>query len=191
MIERLRSWLPLLPLLLLLGATYWLDLQVQPSATGINPNLRHDPDYIVDNFTATTLDKNGKIHFVMSAKKMWHYPDDDTTHLESPQLQSFNAPRLPTRMSAKNGEVTSKGEAVFLRDEVILVRPAYEKSSELTFSTSALHIIPSKDTAETDQAVTMLDARTKVNAVGMILDNKARTIKFLSNVKVEYEPVKK
>jgi len=142
MIERLRSWLPLLPLLLLLAATYWLNLQVQsPDAAG-RKSLRHDPDYIVDNFTATTLDEKGKIRFVMSAKKMWHYPDDDTTHLEDPKLESLTAERPPMRMSALEGEISSKGDEVFLRNDVVIVRPAYADKSELTLKTNYLHVIP-------------------------------------------------
>jgi len=191
MMERLRSWLLLLPLLLLLGGAYWLNLQVQPAGSGSDRNLRHDPDYMIDNFTATTLDEQGKIRFVMSAKKMWHYPDDDSTHLEIPQLTSLTAEHPPLRMSAQNGEISRKGDEVFLRNDVVIVRPAYANKSELTFSTSYLHVVPNKDIVDTDQPVTMVDARTRLNAVGMELDNKARTIKFMSQVKTVYEPVKK
>lgn len=191
MMERLRSWLPLVPLLLLLGATYWLNLQVQSPASGANKNLRHDPDYIIDNFTATTLNEQGKIRFVMSAKKMWHYPDDDTTHLEAPRLESLTAERPPMRMAAQNGEISSKGDEVFLRNDVIIVRPAFANKSELTFSTNYLHVVPNKDIADTNQAVTMIDARSTLNAVGMELDNNTHTVKFLSRVRSVYEPVKK
>ena len=189
--ERLRSLLPLLPLLLLLAATYWLNLQVQSPTSAAGKNLRHDPDYMIDNFTATTLDEQGKIRFVMSAKKMWHYPDDDTTHLEQPRLESLASERPPMRMFALNGEVSSKGDEVFLRNDVTIVRPAYADKSELTLNTEYLHVIPNKDLVNTDRPVTMFDARTALNAVGMELDNKAHTIKFLSHVKTVYEPVKK
>jgi lipopolysaccharide export system protein LptC len=191
MMERLRSWLPLLPLLFLLGAAYWLNLQVQSPASGDKQNLRHDPDYVIDNFTATSLDEQGKIRFVMSAKKMWHYPDDDSTHMEAPRLASFTAEHPPLRISSRDGEVSRKGDDVFLHNEVTIVRPAYADKSELTFNTDYLHVVPNKDTAETDRPVTLVDARTTVNAVGMELDNRARTIKFMSHVKTVYEPVKK
>jgi lipopolysaccharide export system protein LptC len=191
MIERLRSWLPLLPLLLLLVASYWLSLQVQSPTDGAKKNLRHDPDYIIDNLKATTLDEKGKIRFVMSAKKMWHHPDDDTTILEEPQLISLTKERPPLRMNAKNGAISSKGEEVFLRNDVVIVRPAYENKSELTFTTNYLHVKPNQDWADTDSAVSMIDARTKLTAIGMELDNNASTIKFLSRVKTVYEPVKK
>jgi lipopolysaccharide export system protein LptC len=191
MIERLRGWLPLLPLLLLLAGSYWLNLQVESPESAANKNLRHDPDYMIDNFTATTLDEQGKIRFVMSAKKMWHYPDDDSTHLETPRFESMTAEYPPMRISAKKGEISRKGDEVFLRDEVVIVRPAYANKSELTFNTNYLHVIPNKDIVNTDQPVTMADANTTLNAIGMELDNKARTITFFSRVRTVYEPVKK
>ena len=45
--QRLREWSPLLPLLLLLGATYWLNQQVRPLLQEPDGNKRHDPDLIV------------------------------------------------------------------------------------------------------------------------------------------------
>jgi len=191
MMNRLRSWLPLIPLLLLLGATYWLNLQVQSPGSSSNKNLRHDPDYVMDNFTATTLDEKGKIRFLMSAKKMWHYPDDDVTLLEAPRLESLANELVPIKMSALTGEISSKGEEVLLRNDVIIVRPAFANRSELTFKTEYLRVFPNKDFADTNQAVTLLEANSTLHAVGMELDNKTRSIKFLSSVKTDYVPVQK
>lgn len=191
MMERIRSWLPLLPLLMLLGATYWLNLQVQSPAAGADKNLRHDPDYIIDNFTATTLDELGKVRFVMSAKKMVHYPDNDTTYLEAPQIVSLTTDRPPIRMSAQSGELSHKGDEIFLRDEVTIVRPAFARQSELTFKTDYLHVLPNKDTADSDRAVLLADARTTLNAIGMELDYKTHIVKFLSKVQTVYEPARK
>jgi lipopolysaccharide export system protein LptC len=189
--ERLRSWLPLIPLLLLLAAIYWLNMQVQPLAPESNQNLRHDPDYIIDNFTATSLNNQGKVRFVMSAKKMLHYPDDDTTFLTLPQLSSMTAEYPPVRMTAETGEISSKGEDVYLRKNVVIVRPAYADKSELTFNTSYLHVMPNQNIADTDQAISMVDAHITYNAVGMELDNNAHVVKFLSQVKSVYESPKK
>jgi lipopolysaccharide export system protein LptC len=189
--ERLRSWIPLLPLILLLAATYWLNLQVQAPAAGTGKTLRHDPDYIVDNFTATSLDERGKIRFVMSAKQMVHYPDDDTTLLLAPHLLSLSDEYPPWRMDAQNGELSHKGDEIFLRNDVIIVRPAYAKQSEVTFKTNYLHVLPNKNTADTDKPVSLVDARTNMEANGMELDYKAHVVKFLSRVKTVYEPVKK
>jgi lipopolysaccharide export system protein LptC len=176
--------------LLLLAATYWLNKQVRPPVPS-NANLRHDPDYVINNFTATTLDDQGKPRFTISAQKMWHYPDDDSTHLEAPQLISMLAGTPPISTSALRGTVSSKGDEVFLYDDVLIVRPAYANHGKQTFSTNYLHITPDKDTADTGHLVTMVTASATMQAVGMELDNKARTVKLLSRVKSTYEPVKK
>jgi len=189
--ERLRNWLPLLPLILLLGAIYWLNLQVQGPAGGGNKSLRHDPDYIIDNFTASSLDEKGKVRFVMSAKQMRHYPDDDTTHLEAPQLLSLTAEHPPMRMTAQNGEISHKGDEVFLRDDVTIVRPAFAKQSELTFKTSYLHVLPNNNTADSNQPVTLVDDRTNMEANGMELNYQTHVVQFLSRVKTVYAPAKK
>jgi len=191
MMERLRSWIPLLPLLLLLGATYWLNLQVQGPASPSSNNLRHDPDYMIDNFTATSLDEQGKVSFVVSAKKMVHFPDDDTTHLDSPQIVSLTAERPPMHMSALTGELSHKGDEIFLRNDVVIVRPAFAKQSELTFKTNYLHVLPNKSLADSNEAVNLVDARTNLNAIGMELDYKTHIVKFLSKVKTVYEPARK
>ncbi|MBI5006339.1 MAG: LPS export ABC transporter periplasmic protein LptC [Nitrosomonadales bacterium] len=186
--EKARAWLPVLPLLLLLAATYWLDLQVQPQPkTG--GQQRHDVDYVIDNFSAITLSEEGRPRFTLSAEKLWHYPDDDTTHLQMPLLTNLYPDRPPTRTSAQSGMVSSKGDEVFLFDQVRILRPAFGDASEQLFSTNYLHVIPDSDWADTDQPVVVTDQYNILRAVGMELDNKARTVKLLSRVRATHEPI--
>lgn len=189
-LQKLREWSSLLPLLLLLAAAYWLNLQVQPLSAKPGNVKRHAPDFIVGGFTATTLDEHGVPRFIMTAQKMTHYPDNDSTHLELPQLASFFPARPTIYTSAKRGEVSSKGEEVFLHDEVRLVRAGSETQSTMKFSTDYLHVIPEREQADTDHPVVMTDAHNVVHAVGMQLDNKARTIKLLAQVRSQHEPAK-
>lgn len=185
---RLRAWLPLLPLVLLLAATYWLNQQVQPLPQ-IQSQQRHDVDYIVDGFSAITLNMQGQPRFIVSAEKMWHYPDDDTTHLQMPQLTSLYADRPPILTSAQTGMISRKGDEVFLYDEVRVLRPATGAIEEQRFATDYLRVVPDRDWAETDQSVVMTSRRGIIRAVGMELDNKTRTAKLLSRVRATHEPV--
>ncbi len=195
-IDRLRAWLAGLPmllvlLLLLLAATYWLNQQVQPLPIMPDSSKRHDPDFIVNKFVATTHNEQGKPRFVMAAKKMLHYPDNDSTHLEAPELTSFDPDQPPMQTSANNGMVSGKGEEIFLRDDVKIVRSASATQREITFTTTYLHVIPDRGWAETDQPVTMIDGRNIVHAVGMQFDNKAHIVKLLAQVNSEYVPENK
>ena len=187
-LQRLREWSPLLPLLLLLAATYWLNQQVQPLPPKPDSSKRHDPDFIISKFVATTLNEQGLPRFLMSAKKMVHYPDDDSTHLEEPQLSSLYPDRPAVYTSSRRGEVSSKGDEVFLRDEVKLVRMPGPTQSEMAITTAYLHVVPDRDWADTDLPITLVDAHNIVNAVGLQFDNKARMVKLLAQVRSRYEP---
>ena len=189
-VERLRAWSALLPLLLLLAATYWLDQQVQPLSPRPDDSKRHDPDYIVNDLSATTLDDKGRVHYIMAAQKMLHYPDDDSTYLEEPRLTSLYPDRPPVHVSARRGEVSSKGEQVFLHDDVRVVRDAGAKQGQMVLTTSYLHVLPDSDTADTDRPLTIVDDYNVVNAVGMKLNNRTGVIQLLAGVTSQHESAK-
>lgn len=186
--SRARHWLAVLPLLGLLGVTYWLNQLVQPEPAKPDSSKRHDPDAIMENFSATKLNEQGTPRFLMSANKMLHYPDDDSTAVEMPRLAMLSAERPPVHISAKRGLVSSKGDEVFLHDNVEVVREASTQQEKLTLRTEYLHIIPDKDLAKTDRPVTITDALDTVHATGLEMDNQARTLKLLSQVRSEYVP---
>ena len=187
-LDRLRTWSALLPLLLLLGATYWLDQQVLPLPPHADDSKRHDPDYIINNLSATTLNEHGKPHYLMTAEKMVHYPDDDSTHMVQPRMVSLHADRPPVYVSALRGKVSSDGEQVFLQDDVKVVRGASASRSQMTFTTSFLHVLPDQDLADTDRPVTIVDDSTVVNGVGMKLNNKTGVAELLAQVVSQHEP---
>ncbi len=189
--RRLRAWLILLPALLLLTVIYWVSVTVELPSQKVNSKQRHDPDFFVENFSATTLTEQGMPRFTMSAAKMLHYPDDDSTHLETIQLASVQPDRPTLRIFALNGTLSNKGEEVFLRDHVQIIREDPDKQSDMKFTTTFLHVIPDLNIAKTDQAVTLIDGNNTVHAVGMVLDHSARTINLLNLVRSEYAPVKK
>ena len=186
-LHRLREWSIVLPLLLLLGATYWLNQQVRPLPPVPDGKKRHDPDIIISKFAATTLNEQGAPHFILSAQKMVHYPDNDSTHLEDLHLSSLYSGQPPVYTTARQGEISSKGNEVFLRDEVKLVRLSSVTQSEMTLTTSYLHAVPNLGLMDTDRPIVMADAHNAIHAVGMTFDNKARVMKLLSQVKSQHE----
>lgn len=184
--DRLRGWLPLLPLLLLLLASYWLSLQVAPIAA-VERELRHDVDFAVEKLSSTTLNDSGLPRFKLSAEKMWHYPDDETTHLQMPLFTSYLPDRPPSHTSAQSGTISNLSSDIWLREGVQVVRPASGTLVEQRFQTDYLHIAPERDFAETDHPVLMRSGNNTISAVGMEIDNRARTVKLLSQVKASHE----
>ena len=163
MLERLRSWLPIIPLILLLAGTYWLNQQVHPFEEKPDDNKRHDVDYSVENISSVTLDQFGHARYLMTAEKMWHYP-------------------------SQTGKVSTHGDEVFLYDNVKIVRLPDTPKDDLTFSTEYLHVIPDKDQADTDHPVNIVTPRDTIDAIGMTLDNKLQIVHLLSAVRATHVP---
>lgn len=184
--NRLRAWLPLLPVIALLLGSYWLNLQVKPyePSTGA---LRHDVDFVVYGLRSTALNTEGQPRFTLITDKMWHYPDDDTTHMQSPILTSFFKDQPPTRIDALNGMLSSKGEEIQLREDVHIFRPGKLPSQAQHFKTEYLRVLPDDGWAETNFPVLMYDRYNTINAVGMELNNEARTVRFLKQVRSVHE----
>jgi len=184
--SRTRYWLPLLPLLGLLVFTYWLNQMARMEPGKPDSGKRHDPDAIIENFSAIKLNEQGTPHFIMAAKKMVHYPDDDSTTLEVPHLTSLSAGRPTIHAVAKRGIVSSKGDEVFLHEDVEVLREASASQNELRIHTEYLHLVPDHDWADTDRIVTIIEDHNTVQATGMEMDHRARTLKLLAGVKSEY-----
>lgn len=183
---RSRYWLPLLPLLALLAFVYWLDQQAQQEVAATMKSQRHDPDGIMDNFHATKMDLQGVPRFLLSAKQLRHYPDHDTTELDMPRMTMLTQDRPPVHMNGKSGNISSGGNEVVFRDDVSVLREAVGDQSAMTLRTEYLRVLPNQDWANTDKAVTMVNANNTVHAIGMEMDNKARTMKLLSQVRSEH-----
>ena len=190
MMQRLGAWFPVILLAAVAGVTVWLDRQLQPPERAGEGKVRHDPDYIVENFSATRTGPDGTPRYTLSARRMVHYPDDDTTYLDAPKLVNFRDSRIAVTVTSKNAMVSSNGENAYLTDDVRLVRSAYADKSEMTMLTSYLHVVPDNDTAETDKPVQIKDANTLITSVGLEFNNRTRILKLLSNVRGRYEKPK-
>ena len=121
-IARVRYWLLLIPLLALLALTYWLNQQVRPDSIKLDNTSRHQPDAIVENFSAIKLGVQGTPSLIIAAQKMLHFPDGDSTTLEMPHITSLSAERPTIHISAKRGILSSKGDEIFLHDNVEILR---------------------------------------------------------------------
>ncbi len=187
MMQRFTAWFPVLLLTLLAAVTFWLDREVQPPEVAGDGRPRHDPDYIVENFSATRIGKDGRAQHTLHARRMVHYPDDDTTHLELPRLVSYRGAGEAVTVTAKTALLSSNGENAYLTDDVRLVRAARNGDGELVMETNWLHVMPEEHIARTDRPVRIADANMLITAVGLELNSETRILKLHSNVRGRYE----
>lgn len=184
--DRLITWSPLILVALLATMSFWLDRKVQPLAHLPDGSTRHDPDFIVEGFSAVKMNPDGTRRYALAAKRMVHFPDDNSTQLELPRLVYFDYQRAPVTIRSETAEAVQGGDDVFFRGDVQIIREAYASNAELGVFTSFLHVIPDKDLAKTDKPVRMVEGSSTASSVGLEFNNATREIKLLSEVKASY-----
>jgi len=183
---RLVRWYPVLFLALLAALTAWIDQTVQPPPPVRDGSTRHDPDFIIDDFSATRMNPDGSQRHSVVGSKMVHYPDDNSTHVEEPRFVHYDYATAPVRVTANRALISHNGENVYFIGDVLIKREAYADNDAMQLETEMLQIIPDRDLAKTDKPVTMTSGTSRVDSVGMEFDNRTRIVKLLSKVKVTY-----
>jgi lipopolysaccharide export system protein LptC len=166
----------------LAALTMWLEHMVQAPAAGRPNTLEHDPDFIVEGFTATSLDKAGRPESQLTAIRMTHYPDDETTEIEEPRLVQFREQGPPVRISAERGTVTKDGEEVRLYGNVLVVREGTKGRPALQMETTYLQVFPKQDVARTPEAVVITEGASRLTGVGMDYNTKTRQLELKARV---------
>ncbi len=182
-------WLPLAVLGLLVGLTLWLNQLVQAPAQRSDGALRHDPDAIVEKFDARKLGEDGRVLYTLAAKKMVHYPDDDSALLESLTLEAFEPGQPKMTVTADHGRLERAGDRVWIEGHVVLVREGDTKTEPARVTTDRLLVLPDAGIASTTSEVTMTSPSGRVVAAGLEVDNKTRTI-TLDHVRATYQSAK-
>jgi lipopolysaccharide export system protein LptC len=178
---------PLAIMFVLALITVWLERAVREEET--HPSLRrHDPDWTVDNFRLTTYARDGAPESMLSAAKMLHYPDDDTTELIAPHVVQSKPSEPRMTLSAARGALSRDGEEIFLYDDVVLVREAHGGRPAARLTTSFLHLPRGRSLARTDREVTIVEGDRSLSGRGMEYDNEAQRLELRSQVRGRFEP---
>jgi lipopolysaccharide export system protein LptC len=178
---------PLALMLALALLTFYLERTVREEESP--PALRrHDPDYLVTNFTTTTYNAAGAAETVMSAERMVHYPDDDTTELFAPRVVQAkpNQPRYSVR--ADRGQLSRDGDEIFLYDSVLLVRDASAEGPEARMTTEFLHVLRDRALVRTDREVKIVEGSRSLQGRGMEYNNDTRSLVLRSDVVARFGP---
>lgn len=173
---------PILLLGFLAGLSYWLERAAQVPSTQRDGKMRHDPDSIVDNFSVRRFNDLGQLQYILKAPKMTHYPDDDTSELVNAKLTYIRPGAPDVTIFGKAALVTSKGDTVYLTQEVIATRAPTVDRPEMVATMPDLTVYPEKGTAHTDSPVEINQGPTWMKGVGFSLDNNTSVIELHSQV---------
>ncbi|WP_313950789.1 LPS export ABC transporter periplasmic protein LptC [Accumulibacter sp.] len=187
----MRQWstaaLPISILLILAALTFWLRYATDLAETHGDGKHRHDPDYIVTDATIRKVGPSGNLQYTLFADEIRHYPDNDTTEMDSPKLVYLHPSKPPVTISAVHGHLSPKGERVDLSEKVEMQRAATAKQQPLSLETPQLTVLTNEERAFTKSPVLITQGDSWVRGVGMQVDNKLQTYLLESAVTGQIE----
>jgi lipopolysaccharide export system protein LptC len=188
--NRVTSLFPLLLMLALAAGSFWLERAVQAPELDKSGRMRHDPDFIAENFNITKMNLAGKPEYVLFAERMLHYPDDDSTDIVAPRLVQAQNKASPISIRSDSGTLSSRGEEAKLYGNVVVVREASKGQSEMRMQTEYLEVFPDRDFARTDKPVVITQDNSRLSGVGMEFDNKTQQFALQSRVQGTFDVAK-
>ena len=157
--------------------SYWLAEQARLSDAAPKKS-GHDIDYTASDITLTRMDDQGRAQYVIDAKKLIHYADDDSGELTAPRLAGAKADRPEMRVRADLGKTTSEGEEVRLYGNVVLNRAPWKGAPELVAKSPYMLALPEQEILRTDQPIAVTQGGSHITANGMQYDNGDRKLQL-------------
>lgn len=172
------------------ASAWWAVSTLQFESTPIKNilKLRTGPNHYMEDFTATTMDDQGKPRMQLSAPHMAHYPNGDKTVLTKPNFTFHQRDKLKTwTVNADNGTVLQDGDEVLLEGNVF-IQGRDQNNQDITISTRALRVLPNDDYAESKDPVHITQGKHVLDAVGVKLFLDKQLLLLVSNVRGVYVP---
>ena len=111
-------------LVALAALAWWLPNALTPRGNLFDSESRHDPDFTIDNFTATEMNAQGQRKHELRAAKLVHYADDESSDLTQPYLIQFPPDAAPVHTRADRGRVSPDGKEILMQGNVRVTRGA-------------------------------------------------------------------
>lgn len=109
-------------LILLATGSWWLTRTASVTEKPFDGKLRHDPDYIIESFSATVMDAQGRRRHVLSAERLVHYGDDGSSDLDQPYLIQYREGSVPLHTRADRGWMPADRSEILLQSNAVSAR---------------------------------------------------------------------
>ncbi|MEW6676482.1 MAG: LPS export ABC transporter periplasmic protein LptC [Pseudomonadota bacterium] len=180
-------WIPLVLAGVLALLAVWLNQLTHRPVMEDHGGFAHEPDTIVTRFNALAFDAEGRPLHRLTADKLIHYMDDDTTEIMNPRFRVLEGGRLQSDVVASRGQISTNGQHVHLLGNVRVRRYSETGGLPVTLDTDYLWITPDAHLMRTDRAVTLRQGKTVITAGSMLANTKNKELTLSKGVHGYYE----
>lgn len=182
--KRFPRLFPLLLVVLLALLTIALDRVTRES--GVSAAIDNSqPEYTVEDFTATRFNAQGLPQDRLRANKMWQYPNAKDIEFEQPFLTSFKDGQLNYTVAGEVGRYNNSSGMAWFDQKVQLVDPQPGKPP-LQIDTRALTVNLNDSVARSPAAVTVTEGDSVVRAIGFVYEQSKGLLSLQSKVRIHY-----
>jgi len=187
--DRIAAALSMVLLLALAAGSYYLaQSSLRDTGTAATRGPTHEPDYFVEDVVFTRINASGEPVFRMSAQRMLHYPDDQSSAYDRPVLVSLDPAKPRVSLRADQGSSSAEGEETTLTGNVVLVRSETATEPAMTIRTERVTVYSETEIARTDLPVRIERGTSVLTGIGMEFNNAARSLKVDSRVQLTWQP---
>ena len=186
---QLSLYLPVVLMGVLALGAYWLvrsSPQLLPSVSTLAP--RHEPDYLMRNFSVKTFDDTGRLKSELTGSNARHYPDTDTMEIDLVRIRSINESNRLTTASARRAftnrdasEVQLFGAARVVREPVPVQNGTPEPRSE--FRGEYLHAFMQTGRVDSHLPVELIRGQDRITADAMEFAEHDRVLQLKGRVR--------
>lgn len=128
-----------------MGLTFWLSQYVETKPAARNAAPKHEPDTIIENFSAKKLTLAGDVEYAVNAKQMMHFPDNDSSELTGVELIATQPGKPRAVLTAPRGELIRRSDGsdeVLMSGGVLIESDGLGQYPPMKIRTQNLHAFP-------------------------------------------------
>jgi lipopolysaccharide export system protein LptC len=186
--DTLSSYLPLLLMLLLVLATWWLVRSTPlPGPPAEARPVRSEPDYTMRQFALERFDAAGRLVLRVEGDWLRHFPDTDRVEIEQAQIRAIAPDGRVTLASARRALGNGDGSELQLLGGAEVTSTDAD-GAPVWIKSEFLHAFLVTERVRTDRPVVVRHGNTEVSAAGLEYDNGARRLDLTGPMKAVLKP---
>jgi lipopolysaccharide export system protein LptC len=188
-LDRWTIYLPLFLFALLALGSWWLVRSMPDLVSpGIDPQLRQDPDFRIDQFTVKSFDASGRLTREISGQSATHFPATQSLHIEGVRILAENEAGTRLTAQAKQGISHEASQQVTLTGDAIAVRQADARSPRVELRGETLTAWLEEERLVSDQAVRITRGADVFSAQSMNFDTRSGQYELQGRVRAVLPP---
>lgn len=186
----MRTWLPLLLVVMLISAGLWFSESPPEQLLGISPTpQQHDraAELVIRDAKTRHFDGDGNLAYRVDAEQITYYQFKrrDRAVLAEPRMVFYQDDQPKWRTESRRGVAYNRGERIVLQEKVEI--DELPTAGGIKLETSSLTFFPDKEFAKTDKVVIIRSGLNSTTGKGMRAYLKENRVEILSDVKSSYD----